>query len=90
MVPHSAVTLEGSELQSITLGTLSSAVAKLERRRYCRFVERKQVVIAIVAAILAARKLSSVPPNSPAGVAAITDAVADALRIIDRMEKSSS
>jgi hypothetical protein len=90
MVPHSAVTLEGSELQSITLGTLSSAVAKLERRRYCRFVERKQVVIAIVAAILAARKLSSVPPNSPAGVAAITDAVADARRIVDRMEKSSS
>jgi hypothetical protein len=90
MVPHSAVTLEGSELQSITLGTLSSAVAKLKRRRYCRFVERKQVVIAIVAAILAARKLSSVPPNSPAGVAAITDAVADARRIVDRMEKSSS
>jgi hypothetical protein len=53
-------------------------------------VELKQVVIAIVAAILAALKLSSVPPNSPAGVAAITDAVADARRIVDRMEKSSS
>jgi hypothetical protein len=51
---------------------------------------RKQVVIAIVAAILAARKLSSVPPNSPAGVAAITDAVADARRIVDPVEKSSS
>jgi hypothetical protein len=32
---------------------------------YCRFVEpnRMQVVIAIVAAILAAQKLSSVPPE---------------------------
>jgi hypothetical protein len=51
---------------------------------------RKQAVIAIVAAILAARKLSTVPPNSPAYVAAIADAVADARKIVDRVEKSSS
>jgi urease gamma subunit len=49
---------------------------------------RKQAVIAIVAAILAARKLSSVPQNSPAAVAAIADAVTDARRIVDRVEKS--
>jgi hypothetical protein len=49
---------------------------------------RKQAIIAIVAAILAARKLSTVPPNSPAYVAAIADAVADARRIVDRVEKS--
>jgi polyribonucleotide nucleotidyltransferase len=55
----------------------------------CRPVDpnRKQAVIAIVAAILA-RKLSSVPPNSPAAVAAIADAVSDAKRIVDRVEKS--
>jgi hypothetical protein len=45
-------------------------------------------VIAIAAAILAARKLSTVPRNSPAYVAAIADAVADARRIVDRGEKS--
>ena len=50
---------------------------------------RKQAVIAIVAAILAARKLSTVPQNSPAYVAAIADAVADARRIVDRVEKPS-
>jgi hypothetical protein len=49
---------------------------------------RKQAVIAIVAAILAARKLATVPQNSPAYVAAIADAVADARRIVDRVEKS--
>ena len=49
---------------------------------------REQAVIAIVAAILAARKLSTVPPNSPAYVAAIADAVSDARRIVDRVEKS--
>jgi integrase len=38
-------------------------------------------VIAIVTAILAARKLSTVPQNSPAYVAAIADAVSDARRI---------
>jgi hypothetical protein len=38
-------------------------------------LNRKQAVIAIVAAILAARKLSSVPQNSPAYVAAIVDPV---------------
>jgi hypothetical protein len=51
---------------------------------------RKQAVIAIVAAILAARKLSTVPPNGPAHVAAIADAVADARKIADRVEESSS
>jgi hypothetical protein len=45
---------------------------------------RKQAVIAIAAAILAARKLATVPPNSPAAVAAI----ADAQKIVDRVEKS--
>ena len=45
-------------------------------------------MIAIVAAILAARKLSTVPRNSPAYVAAIANAVADAKRIVDRVEKS--
>ena len=44
---------------------------------------RKQAVIAIVAAILAARKLSTVPQNSPAA-----DAVADARKIVDQVEKS--
>ena len=39
---------------------------------------RKQAVIAIVAAIPAARKLATVPQNSPAHVAAIADAVSDA------------
>jgi hypothetical protein len=38
---------------------------------------RKQGIIAVVAAILAARKLASVPRNSPAAVATISDAVAD-------------
>ena len=51
---------------------------------------RKQAVIAIVAAILAARKLATVPQNSPAYVAAIADAVADARKIVDRVERSSS
>jgi hypothetical protein len=40
----------------------------------------------IFAAILAARKSSSIPPNSPA---AIADAVSDAKKIVDRLEKSS-
>jgi hypothetical protein len=47
---------------------------------------RKQAVIAIVAAILTTRKLATVPQNSPAYVAAIADAVADAQRIVDRVE----
>lgn len=50
---------------------------------------RRQAVNAIVAAILVARKLSPVPQNSPAYVAAIADAVADARRIVDRVKKSS-
>jgi hypothetical protein len=49
---------------------------------------RKQSVIAIVAAILAARKLATVPQNSPAAVATISDAVADAKRIVERVERS--
>jgi hypothetical protein len=49
---------------------------------------RKQAVIAIVAAILAAPKLSTVPQNSPDYVAAIGDAVADARKIVERVEKS--
>jgi urease gamma subunit len=49
---------------------------------------RKQSVIAIVAAILAARKLATVPRNSPAAVATISDAVADAKRIVERVERS--
>jgi hypothetical protein len=49
---------------------------------------RKQSVIAIVGAILAARKLASVPRNSPAAVATISDAVADAKRIVERVERS--
>ena len=44
---------------------------------------RKQAVIAIVAA-----KLSTVPQNSPAYVAAIADAVSDARKIVERVEKS--
>jgi hypothetical protein len=34
--------------------------------------------------------LSTVSQNSPAAVAAIADPVADARRIVDRVEKSSS
>ena len=49
--------------------------------------ERKQAVISIAAAILAARKLATVPRNSPAYVAAIADAVADARRIVERVER---
>ena len=49
---------------------------------------RKQSVIAIVAAIMAARKLATVPRNSPAAVATISDAVADAKRIVERVERS--
>ena len=46
---------------------------------------RKSAVIAVCAAILAARKLASIPRNSPAYVSAIADAVADARRIVERV-----
>jgi len=38
---------------------------------------RKSAIIAVCASILAARKLTTVPRNSPAYIAAIADAVAD-------------
>jgi hypothetical protein len=50
---------------------------------------RKAAIIAICASILAARKLAAVPRNSPAYVAAISDAVADARRIVERIERDS-
>jgi len=43
---------------------------------------RKSAIIAVSASILAARKLATVPRNSPACVAAIADAVANARRIV--------
>jgi hypothetical protein len=46
-------------------------------------LHRKQAVVAIVAAILATRKLATVPQNSPAYVAAIADAVSGATKIVD-------
>jgi hypothetical protein len=51
---------------------------------------RKSAVIAICAAILAARKLATAPRNSPAYVSAIADAVADARRIVERIEGDGS
>jgi hypothetical protein len=51
---------------------------------------RKSAIIAVCASILAARKLATVPRGSPAYVAAIADAVADARRIVERIEKESS
>jgi len=50
---------------------------------------RKQATIAIVAAILAARKLATSPHNSPAYVSAIPNAVSDARRIVEQIERSS-
>lgn len=50
---------------------------------------RKSAVIAVCAAILAARKLAAVPRNSPAYVSAIADAVADARRIVERIESDT-
>lgn len=47
---------------------------------------RKSAVIAICAAILAERKLATAPRNSPMYVATIADAVADARRIVERIE----
>lgn len=51
---------------------------------------RKSAIIAICAAILAARRLATAPRNSPAYVAAISDAVADARRIVQRIELETS
>jgi hypothetical protein len=67
-------------------------VANKKRRWYGRPVDetRKSDIIAVCASILAARKLVTVPRNSPAYVAAISDAVADARRIVERIEKESS
>jgi len=48
---------------------------------------RKSAVIAICASILAARKLVTAPRNSPLYVSAIADAVADARRIVERIEQ---
>jgi hypothetical protein len=48
---------------------------------------RREITVAIVAAILAARKLATAPPNSPAYVAAIANAVSDAKKIVSRVEK---
>jgi hypothetical protein len=49
---------------------------------------RKSAVIAICASILAARKLATAPRNSPAYVSAIADAVSDARRIVERIERN--
>jgi len=68
------------------------SIAKLKRKCYRRSVDepRESAVIAVCASILAARKLATVPRNSPAYVAAIADAVTDARRIVERIEKESS
>lgn len=50
---------------------------------------RKSAIIAVCASMLAARKLASAPRSSPAYVAAIADAVADARRIVERIEQDS-
>jgi hypothetical protein len=50
---------------------------------------RKSAIIAVCASILPARKLATVPRNSPAYVATIADAVADARRIVDRIESEA-
>lgn len=50
---------------------------------------RKSAVVAICASILAARKLATVPRNSPGYVSAIADAVADAKRIVERIEQET-
>ena len=55
--------------------------------RSCVDEPRKSAVIAICASILAARKLAAAPRNSPLYVAAIADAVADARRIVERIEQ---
>jgi hypothetical protein len=59
----------------------SNRVSLRQKENVMSWTNRKQAFITIVAAILAARKLSSVPPNNPASVAAIADAVSDARKI---------
>jgi hypothetical protein len=51
---------------------------------------RKSAVIAICASILAARRLATAPRNSPVYVAAISDAVTDAKRIVEKIERERS
>jgi len=51
---------------------------------------RKSAIIAVCASILAARKLATVPKNSPAYIAAIADAVTDARKIVERVERDRS
>jgi hypothetical protein len=57
--------------------------------RRCVDEPRKSAVIAICASILAARKLAAAPRNSPTYLAAIADAVADARRIVETIERAS-
>jgi hypothetical protein len=66
-------------------------MANKKRKWYSRVVDdaRKSAVIAVCASILAARKLATAPRNSPAYVAAIADAVADAKRIVERIERQT-
>jgi hypothetical protein len=68
------------------------SIAKLKRNCYRRSVDqpRKSAFIAVCASILAARKLATVPRNSPGYVAAIAAGVTDARRIVQRIEKESS
>jgi hypothetical protein len=47
----------------------------------------KSAIIAVCASILAARRLAIAPRNSPAYVAAIADAVTDARKIVERVER---
>jgi hypothetical protein len=50
---------------------------------------RKSAVVAICASILAARKLATAPRNSPMYVSTIAEAVADARRIVERIEQDN-
>jgi len=50
---------------------------------------RKKALIVIAAAILAARRLAAAPRNSPAYMSALSDAVSDAKKIIERVERES-
>jgi len=53
------------------------------------FQPRKSAIIAVCASILAAQKLANVPRNSPAYVAAIADAISDARRIVEQIEREN-
>lgn len=48
-----------------------------------------ETIIAVCTSILAARKLTTVTRNSSVYVAAIADAVADARRIVERIESET-